>query len=100
MRGPDSNREMILLMTATPGSWVKKGTMVAAIDSQSMQDHVDDWTDTIEAASADIRKRQAEQSIEWEHLEQTLRVTKARSRARLRLDHKAAEVRTDIERQF
>ena len=26
MRGPDSNREMILLMTATPGSWVKKGT--------------------------------------------------------------------------
>ena len=55
MRGPDSNREMILLMTATPGSWVKKGTMVASIDSQSMQDHVDDLGDTIQAASADVK---------------------------------------------
>src|SRR3954451_10589360 len=64
MRGPDSNREMILLMTATPGSWVKKGAMVASIDSQSMQDHVDDLGDTIQAASADIEKRRAEQSIE------------------------------------
>ena len=50
MRGPDSNREMILLKTAVPGSWVKKGTLIAAIDAQSMQDHVDDLGDTIQAA--------------------------------------------------
>jgi multidrug resistance efflux pump len=99
MRGPDSNREMILLMTATPGSWVKKGTMVASIDSQSMQDHVDDLGDTIQAASADIEKRRAEQSIEWEKLQQTLRVTKSEVE-KARLDYKAAEVRTDIERQL
>ena len=99
MRGPDSNREMILLMTATPGSWVKKGTMIASIDSQSMQDHVDDLSDTIEAAKADIKKRQAEQSIEWDTLEQTIRVTKAEA-DKARLDYGVAEVRTDIERQL
>jgi multidrug resistance efflux pump len=99
MRGPDANREMILLMTATPGSWVKKGSMIASIDSQSMQDHVDDLGDTIEAAKSDIRKRQAEQSVEWETLQQTIRVTKAEA-DKARLDYAAAEVRTDIERQL
>lgn len=99
MRGPDSNREMILLMTATPGSWVKKGTKIAEIDSQSMQDHVDDLGDTIEAAEADVHKRKAEQSVEWEALLQNMRVTKSEA-DKARLDYKAAEVRTDIERQL
>jgi len=99
MRGPDSNREMILLMTATAGSWVKKGTKIAQIDSQSMQDHVDDLGDTIEAAQADVRKRQAEQSVEWETLQQNMRVTKAEA-DKARIDYAAAEVRTDIERQL
>ena len=73
--------------------------MIASIDSQSMQDHVDDLTDTIEAAKADIKKRQAEQSIEWDTLEQTIRVTKAEA-DKARLDYGVAEVRTDIERQL
>jgi HlyD family secretion protein len=99
MRGPDANREMVLLSTATPGSWVKKGTMVGSIDSQSMQDHVDDLGDTIEAASADVRKRKAEQSVEMEQLLQTVRVNKSEV-DKARLDYNAAEVRTDIERQL
>jgi HlyD family secretion protein len=99
MKGPDANREMILLSTATAGSWVKKGTLIAAIDSQSMQDHVDDLGDTIESAQADVRKRRAEQSIEWENLQQTIRVTKSQA-DKARLDSSAAEIRTDIERQL
>lgn len=99
MQGPDANREMILLATATAGSWVKKGTLIASIDSQSMQDHVDDLADTIEAAQADIRKRQAEQGIEWENLQQTIRITKSEV-DKARLEYAAAEVRTDIERQL
>ena len=99
MRGPDSNREMILLKTAVPGSWVKKGTLIAAIDAQSMQDHVDDLGDTIQAAEADVRKRKAEQQIEWENLQQTLRVSKSEV-DKARLDYNAGEVRTDIERQL
>jgi HlyD family secretion protein len=99
MQGPEANREMILLSTATPGSWVTKGTLVAAIDAQSMQDHVDDLGDTIEAAQADIRKRKAEHAIELENLQQNLRLTKAEA-DKARLDAKAAEVRTEIERQL
>jgi len=99
MRGPDSNREMVLLRTAVPGSWVKKGTLIAEIDAQSMQDHVDDLGDTILAAEADVRKRKAEQQIEWENLQQTLRVSKAEV-DKAQLDYNAGEVRTDIERQL
>ena len=99
MKGPDANREMILLSTANPGSWVKKGTLVAAIDSQSMQDHVDDLGDTIESAQSDVGKRKAEQAIEWENLQQTIRVNKAQA-DKARLDSGVAEIRTDIERQL
>jgi multidrug resistance efflux pump len=99
MQGPEANREMILLSTATPGSWVTKGTVVASIDAQSMQDHVDDLADTIEAAQADIRKRKAEHAIEVENLQQNLRLTKAEA-DKARLDARAAEVRTEIERQL
>jgi HlyD family secretion protein len=99
MRGPDSNREMILLKTAVPGSWVKKGSLIAAIDAQSMQDHVDDLGDTILAAKSDVQKRRAEQQIEWENLQQTLRVNKSEV-DKARLDFNAGEVRTDIERQL
>ncbi|HYP07570.1 MAG TPA: efflux RND transporter periplasmic adaptor subunit [Bryobacteraceae bacterium] len=99
MQGPDANREMVLEKTATAGSWVKKGTVIAVIDSQSMQDHVDDLEDTIVAAQADIRKRKAEQAIDIESMQQTIRVTKAQV-DKARLDYGASEVRTDIERQI
>ena len=99
LKGPDANREMVILQTATPGTWVTKGTLIATIDSQSMQDHVDDLGDTIEAARSDIFKRKAEQAIEMENLLQTLRVTKSEA-DKARLDSRAAEVRTDIERQL
>ena len=99
MQGPDANREMVLLTTATAGSWVSKGTLIAKIDAQSMQDHVDDLADTIESAVADIRKRKAEQAIDAETLQQTIRVTKAQV-DKARLDYAASEVRTDIERQL
>jgi multidrug resistance efflux pump len=99
MQGPDANREMVLQTTATAGSWVKKGTLIASIDSQSMQDHVDDLADTIAGAEADIRKRKAEQAIDSETLLQTIRVTKSEV-DKARLDYTASEVRTDIERQL
>jgi multidrug resistance efflux pump len=98
LRGPEA-REMILMNLARSGSWVKKGTLIAEIDAQSLQDHIDDLGDTIDTASADIRKRKAEQSIEWENLQQSIRIAKAEA-DKARLDHSAAEVKTDIERQL
>ena len=99
LRGPEGGREMILMELAKSGSFVKKGTLVARIDAQTLQDHVDDLSDTIEAAEADISKRKAEQSIEAENLLHSIRVAKSEA-DKARLDYSAAEVRTDIERQI
>lgn len=99
MRGPEMRGDMILIKLATSGSLVKKGDIVAQIDAQSIQDHIDDLNDTIEAAQADVNKRQAEQAIEWENLQQTLRVSKAEY-DKARLDARGAEVKTDIEKQL
>jgi multidrug resistance efflux pump len=99
LRGPDSNREMILLKVAPSGSWVKKGDTIAEIDAQSMVDHVEDLSDTIETAEADIRKRRAEQTIEFENLLQSVRQSKA-DLDKAQLDYNASETLTDIQRQL
>jgi len=99
LRGPDANREMILLEVAPSGSWVKKGTKIAQIDAQSLVDHLDDLADTIKTAEADVHKREAEQSIEMENLMQTLRQTKADA-DKARLEYNGSETQTDIQRQL
>jgi len=51
--------------------------LIAQIDAQSIKDHVDDLTALVVQADADIKKRKAEQAIEIENLQQTLRAAKA-----------------------
>ena len=99
LRGPEGNRDLILMKVTPSGSLVKKGALLAQIDGQTMADHVDDLKDTIEAAESDVRKRKAEQGIEWETLQQTLRLAKSEY-DKAKLDASAGEVRTDIERQL
>ncbi len=99
LRGPEGNRDLVLMKVAPSGALVKKGALLAQIDGQSMQDHVDDLKDTIEAADSDVRKRKAEQGIEWESLQQTLRLAKS-AYDKAKLDASVGEVRTDIERQL
>ena len=57
------------------------------------------WAIRSRLREADVRKRKAEQQIEWENLQQTLRVSKSEV-DKARLDYNAGEVRTDIERQL
>jgi multidrug resistance efflux pump len=99
LTGPESNRELILLQVAPAGSWVKKGSLVAQIDAQSLLDHIDDLGDTIRAAEADVAKRRAEQSIEMEKLLQTLRTSKAEA-DKARLEYDGSETQTEIQRQL
>jgi hypothetical protein len=99
LRGPEVSRDLILMKLAPSGALVKKGSLLAQIDGQSMQDHVDDLKDTIEAAEADVNKRKAEQAVEYEGLLQTVRVAKSEF-DKAKLDASAAEVRTDIEQQL
>jgi HlyD family secretion protein len=99
IRGPEGNRPMVLLKLAPSGSMIKKGELLAAIDAQSLQDHIDDVKDTVETAEADVRKRRAELEIDWKNLQLTVDVAKA-DLEKARLDARAGEVRTEIERML
>ena len=99
LRGPEARGSLTLLYVAPSGSKVKKGDLLAKIDAESMQDHIDDLQDTVASAQNDIRKRQAEHAVEMESLLQTLRLAKA-SFDKARLEYRAAEVRTVIEREL
>lgn len=99
IRGPEGNRPMVILSLTSSGSVVKRGDVLARIDGQSLQDHIDDVKDTVEAAVADVRKRKAELEIDWKNLEQTVLVAKA-DLDKARLEASAAEVRTEVERQL
>jgi multidrug resistance efflux pump len=54
---------------------------------------------TVVQAEADIKKRQAEQAIEWENLQQSVRLAKAEL-DKIRTDAKATEVRTAIDQEL
>jgi len=99
LRGPESNKSLILLELVKPGAFVKKGQVMARIDAQSTEDHIDDVKDTVKQADADVVKRKAEQQIEWENLVQTLRQAKS-DRDKARLDAQPARILTPLERQL
>lgn len=98
-RGAESNRNLILLSLAKAGSFVRKGEEIARIDAQSTEDHIDDVKDTVTQAEADVVKRKAEQAIEFQNLQQTLRQAKS-DMEKARLDAKPAGILTAIERQL
>lgn len=98
-RGPDSGRDLTLLTLAKAGSFVRKGDLVAELDAQTLKDHIDDVSDNVQQADNDILKKKAEQDVEWETLQQSLRVARADA-DKARLDLKTAEVKTPIEREL
>lgn len=99
MTGPESERPLLLMKLAATGTMVKKGEVIAVIDGQAMQDHIDDVHSTVLQSEADLRKRAAEQKIEYENLVQTARVAKA-DLDKVRVDARALEVRTAIDQEL
>jgi HlyD family secretion protein len=99
MRGPENRGSLVLLELAKSGTVVKKGQLLARIDAQSAQDHIDDLKDTLAQATNDIQKRQAEQKVEWENMQQTLRVTQSQYE-KAKLDFSAADVKVDLEKEL
>jgi len=99
MRGPDAGRALVLIGLAKSGAFIKKGEMVAEIDGQSIKDYVDDVNALVVQADGDVRKRKADQAIEKEKLQQTLRQAKA-SQDKAKLDFAAQDIRTDIDREL
>jgi HlyD family secretion protein len=99
LRGPERGAAMILVKLAKSGSRVKKGELLAEIDSTNTRDHIDDVEDLVTTAAKDIVKRKAEQAVEWENLNQTLRVAKSEL-DKARLDAQASEVRTAVDQEL
>lgn len=99
LRGPESNKGLILLSLVKAGSFVRKGEEIARIDAQSTEDHIDDVKDTVKQAESDVVKRKAEQAIESQNLQQTLRQAKS-DMEKARLDAHPAGILTPIERQL
>ncbi len=81
------------------GTEVKKGDVVAQLDPESLLQQIDDFEDTISQAEANLRTRKAQQAVDMERLLQTVRSAKAQ-RDQAAEDYKAADVKTDIERQL
>lgn len=99
LMGPEGNRPLVIQKLSPSGTMVKKGDIVVQIDGQTLQDHVDDVHSTVIQSEADIKKRKAEQAVEWENLEQSVRVSKAQL-DKLRVDARATEVRTAIDQEL
>ena len=98
-RGREAGSALELMKLVKPGTFVTKGDLIAQIDAQAVQDHVDDVADIVKQAEADIRKRKAEHAVEWETLQQTLRQAKA-DMDKARLDARTTTLLTDIEREL
>jgi multidrug efflux pump subunit AcrA (membrane-fusion protein) len=97
-RGPERSA-LVLLELKESGARVKKGDVIARIDGQGLKDHIDDVHSTVIAALADVKKRQAEQQIDWENLQQDVKLAKADLDS-WRLEAGAAEIRTVIDREI
>ena len=99
MRGPDAGRALVLIDLAKSGTLIKKGQLVAQIDAQSIQDHLDDVKAQVIQADADIRKRKAEQATATEDMRQNIRNAKA-DWDKAKLDAGASEIRTPVDAEI
>ena len=103
IRGPrlrgGERSALVLLTLMESGLMVKKGEVIATIDGQRMKDHIDDVDSNVQAAISDIKKRRAEQSIDWEKLQQSLKVADA-DLGSWKLEAGASEIRTVIDQEI
>lgn len=99
LRGPENRNSLILLKLVSSGTPVKKGDLLAQIDGQTLQDHIEDTRDTVQQAENDVKKRLAEQAVDYQALEQTARVAKGNF-DKAKWEAQAAEVRTPLDQEI
>lgn len=92
-------RSLVIERMAKSGVPVKQGQELVAIDGQVMQDRIDDVQANVIQADGDIRKRHAEQEVEWTSLQQNLKVARA-DLDKSRVDARASEVRSLIDQEL
>jgi HlyD family secretion protein len=99
VQAPDGDhRGLVLIHLANNGGMVKEGDLVAKIDGQSVQDHLDDVESMVLQVELDMRSLRARQDARREAMEQEVRVAKARLE-KAQQDIKAAPAKTEIQRE-
>jgi HlyD family secretion protein len=91
--------DLNLIKLIDGGTEVKKGDVVAQLDPVNLLQQIDDFEDTVSQAEANLRTRKAQQAVDVERLLQTVRSAKAQLDQAV-ADYRAADVKTDIERQL
>jgi HlyD family secretion protein len=100
VQAPDAgNRGLVLIHLATNGGMVKEGDLVATIDGQTVQDHLEDVESQVTQTELDMRSLRARQDSRREAMEQDVRVAKA-TLEKAQQDIKAAVVKTEIQREL
>ena len=99
VQASDAGRGLVLIELAESGSRIKEGQVVARIDGQAVQDHLDDVEALLLQAELDLRKLQAVHSAESEAVAQRVRAAKAKLE-KARLDLRTVEVRSAIDREL
>jgi multidrug resistance efflux pump len=96
--GPDgfSGRSLVLMKMAEPGSYVKKGDLVAEFDRQDQEERMYRLRAEVVEAEANLEKRRAELAIELETARQEFRMAEGEF-GKAGLDLRTAEVRSTIE---
>jgi HlyD family secretion protein len=97
-QGPGSfgGRSLVLMKVAEPGSYVKKGDLVAEFDRQDQEERMYRLRGDVVEAEADLEKRRAELAILLETARQELRMAEGEF-GKAGLDLRTAEVRSTIE---
>jgi HlyD family secretion protein len=96
--GPMNDFSLVLLHLASPGARVNVGDEVAQFDPQLQKERLDDYRDSLVTQENNVRKQLANLVSQREAQEQQLRSTKAEWDRSL-LDVKAAEVKSEIDRE-
>lgn len=99
LQGRAARGSMVLLKLTDSGTRVGKGDVVVQFDPQSMLDTLDDLRDTLQSSRNSFDKTTANQALEWEQLQQTVRVAKASWQKSVK-EAQAAEVQTEITQEL
>jgi multidrug efflux pump subunit AcrA (membrane-fusion protein) len=91
--------QLHLTKLASGGSVVRAGDVVAEVDALTLKEQLSDLDDSVSQWEADVRKRKAQQTVEWESLAQNLRISRANAE-KAEIDRGAAEVKSPIDREI
>jgi biotin carboxyl carrier protein len=91
--------QLHLTKLASGGSVVRAGDVVAEVDALNLKEQLSDLDDSVSQWEADVRKRKAQQTVEWESLAQNLRASRANA-DKAGVDRGTAEVQSAIDREI